>query len=506
MEHLTFKTSWRYNASAYAGTFTAIVYRAVSPALDTSLFRLPAEYAADYSLSAKTVALTEGDYAGYTALVMTITTAVHDDLELKENDTVTISSDAEYGDIYVGDLGVVGAPVLTLNSGNVTAGTFHLAYQPADGSGSSSKHTVSYIQNGGSLTVDKIYSMYRGSNEQTGRAYAEITLNGGTLAVSEDVRLGYNQTRQGYTSTLAVNGGAMTVGGDVLLTRYSGGSMAPQGVLLMNGGTLDVKGVVDLSSGSNNAGVTYKKDGGAFLRGGVLSAKNIKQGAETTPWQRLVFDGGTYAPNAAGQTMSGLTTAHVSTNGAIISTENLPAGETYTIAQNLLTDPGLNGAADGGFTKRGAGTLVLSGANTFTGPTVVETGTLVISSADAVSDSVRVANGAALDLDSASVTLANVAASGMIKNGSLSVSGSLTMTEGSFLNVDGDLTLVPGMVVDFAGSDAGWRPLAAASGTVATTPVFKVRNAGEFKRCKTSVIDGVVYVCPTSVGFMFTVK
>ena len=103
------------------------------------------------------------------------------------------------------------------------------------------------------------------------------------------------------------------------------------------------------------------------------------------------------------------------------------------------------GAADGGFTERGAGTLALSGANTFTGPTVVEAGTLAISSASAVSDNVRVANGAALDLGGADIAIANVAASGVVENGSLTVARALVLVAGgSLLAVDGDLTLSPG--------------------------------------------------------------
>ena len=440
---------WNNDAAAKPGVYTALVYRAVSPALDTSLFRVPAQYASDYSLSAETVALTEGDYAGYTALVLTVaeSAVVHDDLEIKGNDAVTISSDATYGNIYVGDLDVVGAPVLTLNGGNVKASTFHLAYQPADGKDATEKHTVSYVQNGGSMAVNAIWSHYRGSDAQKGRVYAEITVNDGLLAVSGDCQFGLNRTRQGYSTTFAMNGGTATVGGNMLLTAYSGEAHAPQGIVLMNAGMLSVGGTIDISSCTNNAGAAYKLDGGLFLRGGVLSAKNITQGAARAPWQRLVFDGGTYAPNAAaaGQTMSGLTTAHVSTNGAIVSTEKLPVGATYTIAQDLLTDPGLVGAADGGFTKRGAGTLALSGANTFTGPTVVEAGTLAISSASAVSDNVRVANGAALDLGGADIAIANVAASGVVENGSLTVARALVLVAGgSLLAVDGDLTLSPG--------------------------------------------------------------
>ena len=69
------------------------------------------------------------------------------------------------------------------------------------------------------------------------------------------------------------------------------------------------------------------------------------------------------------------------------------AGESYTIAQPLLHDPDLEGT-DGGFVKKGAKPLALTGANTYTGDTVVEEGTLVIPAG---------ANGAALPADSAIV-------------------------------------------------------------------------------------------------------
>ena len=510
--YMTSTSVWRQeNAAAHPGVYTAIVYRTVSPALDTSLFRLPAEYAGDYSLSVETVALTEGDYTGYTAVVMTVAEAARDNLELKNGATQTLSADSVYGNIYVGDFNEVGNPVLTVDGGNIKANDLHLAYQPADGKSSSDKHTCSYVQNGGTVSVGNVFSAYRGADDQAGRVYSEITLNGGTFAVSENVQFGYNQTRQGYSATLAVNGGAMTVGGSVFLTSYSNNSnnkMAHQGIILMNAGTLDIAGEIDLSSGWNNAAETYRKDGGVFLRGDVLSAKNIKQSSGKCTIQRLVFDGGVYAPNAAanGRTLSGLNKAHVSTNGVIVSTEKLPAGATYTIAQNLLTDPGLAGAADGGFTKRGAGTLVLSGANTFNGPTVVEAGTLVISSANAVSDNVRVASGAALDLGCASIAIDSFGASGVVENGSLTVSRALVLAAGgSLLAVDGDLSFAEGSAVDFAALGASadasvWTPVAAVSGAVTIPSKLRARNAGRCTRCEAFVADGVVYVRPTTVG------
>ena len=511
-------TVWaQTNMAAHPGVYTALVYRTVSPALDTSLFRLPAEYAGDYSLAVETVALTEGDYTGYTAVVMTVSKVARDNLELKSGatETQTLSADAVYGNIYVGDFNVVGNPVLTVNGGDITASTLHLAYQPADGKDSSEKHTVSYVQNGGSMTVNAIRTHYRGSDSQAGRVYAEITVNDGTLAVSGDCQFGINRTRQGYSTTFAMNGGTATVGGNMLLTAYSGEAHAPQGIVLMNAGTLSVDGTIDISSCTNSAGSTYKLDGGLFLRGGVLSAKNITQGAARTPWQRLVFDGGLYEPNAAadGQTLTGLSQAHVSANGAIVSTARLPEGGTYTIAQNLLRDPNLApDAADGGFTKRGAGTLVLSGANTFTGPTAVEGGTLVAASVDAISDDVTVADGAVLDLGGNSLAVGRIAASGVVANGSLTVTDALAVSEGSLLAVDGNLVLAPGSVIDFGlapGEEAPsqWIAVATCSGTVTLPPRLRARNAGDaLKDCGFSVVDGMIYVCPKSNGLRVTIR
>ena len=513
---------WDNEAAANPGVYTAIVYRTASPSLDTSLFRVPSKYAAGYALTAETVALTEGDYAGYTAVVMTVSAIEYADLELTNDETQTLTSDEVYGGIYIGDFEILGNPVLTVDGGNIKADTLHLAYKPFDGgagASATSRHTASYVQNGGTVTVGNIYSMYRGeSNAQAGRAYAAITVNGGVLTCTGDALLGYNRTRSGYTTTFTVNeGGAVAIGGKLTLIHYSDKATsdsysAPQGIIVMNGGTLDVAGDIDLTQRKNYSG--YAVDGGIFMRGGVLSARNIIQTITETPVQRLVFDGGVYAPNAAaaGHTLSGLTTANVSTNGAIVTTEKMPADATYTIAQNLLTDPGLNGAADGGLTKRGTGTLALTGANTFTGPTRVEGGTLVASSANAISGDVAVSDGAALDLGDSDATVSTVAASGAVGCGTLTIAEALALGgEDSLLSVDGDVAFGSGAVVDFglaagASPDLGWRPVAAATGTLTVPAMMRARNCGTFTRCTTAVVDGVLYVRPKAVGFIIGVQ
>jgi len=90
---------------------------------------------------------------------------------------------------------------------------------------------------------------------------------------------------------------------------------------------------------------------------------------------------GTYALNLNGGTLkarqnntsflTGLTT-NVKDNGATVDT----GAYNITIAQSL--QHGGTNATDGGLTKLGAGTLTLSGTNTYTGPTTVSNGTLAL--------------------------------------------------------------------------------------------------------------------------------
>ena len=509
---VSFISGWSYDAVVAANTrVMAAVFKAGSSSVDTSLFQLPAS-ATTYSLSVETEELAEGTYAGYTALYITVTgeDPVPDNLELTTDGTnVTLSADATYNYIYVGDIEGAGTKSLTVTGGEISAqGGLLIASSPVD----DEKHTCYYTQCGGKVSVARLTSMWRGENTARGRVNAEITLNGGTLEVADYVRFGFNRTRAGYTTTLTINdGAAMTVGGTMYLTYYegTGGKVSSQGIINMNGGTLSVANDINISRAEHYT--DYKKDGGIFLKGGTISARNIIQGAaqaDTQP-QRLVFDGGVFAPNAAAtnRTLTGLSKAHVAAGGAIVDTSALAPGGIYTIAQNLLTDPALDGAVDGGFTKRGTGTLALTGENTFNGPTRVEGGILSITNDAAVPGGVIVSDGATLDLCGASVSVGTIAASGLVRNGSLTVTDAIaTADAGSLLSVDGDLTLAPGVGVDFADGDVGSRPLAAVSGAVSVPEMVRARNAGDFNRCSMSVIDGVVYAAPTASGFVISIR
>ena len=131
-------------------------------------------------------------------------------------------------------------------------------------------------------------------------------------------------------------------------------------------------------------------------------------------------------------------------------------------AQNLLHDPALAGL-DGGLLKTGGGLLTLSGANTYTGPTAVECGTLQITGSVA-SDELILSKSGAIDLCGGTGTFARVTSldgnlSPQTVNGTLRVGERLTVgaTEGAYGTVftTTNLTLAAGATLALTVDDSG---------------------------------------------------
>ena len=520
-------SAWNRDSSPASGIYTALVYKA-SCSVDPSLFQLPAGSAG--TLAASEVTLSGGDYDGWKALVVTIDNDIVVTGAAEYPSPKTVSSDVSCGNIVVGgSWNGVADPVcessLTV-SGNVTASEgLYLGYNPAPGVDKDNWHQGFLTLNGGSITTPLLYSIYRPGMTGTGDVHCrfgcEATVNGGLLDVAGDVRLGYNRSRNGNNlySQLAVNGGRVAVGGQFyLLYDDTKDAYTAPGSIVLNDGEVDVKGLIDMTRNVANPNNTvYAEKFGIWLNGGVLKAENIMMTATKATSPQLVFNGGTYAPYGSTEEssmMQNLARAYVSTNGAIISTENVPADGSYCIDQPLLTDPALNGARDGGLTKRGAGWLVLGGANTYTGPTKVEEGTLVLDNEDAISERVEVSDGAVLDVGDG-FAISEIAASGAVQvyeQGSLRISKALlVVSSGSILSVDGNVVLGRRTAVDFGlvpgdSPDDAWRPVLAASGNIDVPNLIRARNCGGFRGCETMVQDGVLYVRPTVVGMTLHIR
>ena len=277
-----------------------------------------------------------------------------------------------------------------------------------------------YNQYGGNVTLSAFCFCYDLSDYDTA-CQATANLYGGTLNVSGVMRFGqtYNKTginpphatfnvyggTYNHTDTAATKGSRMgylgdKAGGQKTLNR------ACDATLNMYGGNYNEIELVHMGCNATTSRLN--------LHGGVLKAENIILDTSTTTSYcffsggkaYIYWNGGIFAPvgtTVANQTLTGLTEVLVSTNGAVVTTAEL-AGESYTVAQALLHDPDLEGA-DGGFVKQGAKPLALTGANTYTGDTVVEEGTLEIpaganASALPAGSAVVVAEGATLSMAS----------------------------------------------------------------------------------------------------------
>ena len=424
-----------------------------------------------------------------------------------------------------------------MNNGTFTGGSIYLGYYD----GLNSKCSLKLTVNGGTINATNMRTVQ--NNSENAYQNPTITINGGTVNLTSWLALGYQRSRiSGYTSRLYMNDGVLNIGNVLYIVHYdnasTGNYRTTAGYVELNGGAVNVtNGVVNLCRQAATTG-TLK------LNGGTLTAQNI---VTTRGTSRLYFNGGTYVPlgaSEANRTLSGLTSAYVSTNGVVIDTGSVTAG-VYTVAQPLLRDPALNAAtADGGLTKLGAGMLVLSGANTYTGMTTVAEGDLRVAGQSSLSPVVTLRYNTTLDLGGTDCSVTNlVLEQGLgvqqVANGSLTVNGSLTLggadagdaeaytttnltiaagatlvtKPGNTLFVEGDLACPANLSVDFRmdsadAIDYGTRiALASFTGSCTAPSNVAAANAGANKgRFEPRVEGDTLYLVFRSGGTIIFVR
>lgn len=203
------------------------------------------------------------------------------------------------------------------------------------------------ISSGGIMVTANV-----GNNASTitgGNALLEI---GRSDAVANNTTNLFNQT--GGTA----NVGILAIGGAV------NGSTGVNSTMTLTGGTFSANVFSLLAAGNTNTAVIHI-GGTADV---TLPAFPTTRGTGSSAI--VNFDGGTLRPLAASGTyMGGLTAANIKAGGARFAVDS---GKDITVTQALLADVSSPG---GGLTKDGAGKLTLAGASTYTGATVISSGT-----------------------------------------------------------------------------------------------------------------------------------
>jgi autotransporter-associated beta strand protein len=265
---------------------------------------------------------------------------------------------------------------------------------------------------------------------------------GGTTISEGTIQLGASNVipDRGLTvnGTLDLNGFNETVrslSGSGLITTSVAGSVTFTPGVSGYGVSTTFSGIIEDGNGTMN--LTVNGANGLFL---TLTGDNTYTGITSLIGGNLVID----ADNRMGPPP-----ANVVANKLILDGGTLVTTATFTLHENrgitmgnsagtintspgtTLTYQGIISGGTGSFIKEGTGTLILSGANTYTGATTIANsgGTLKLGTSGAIPDAsaLTVGNSSTFDLAGFSETVGSLAGGGTVTS---SAAGTLTLTTG----------------------------------------------------------------------------
>lgn len=291
-------------------------------------------------------------------------------------------------------------------------------------------------------------------------------LDGGTVKNSEG-RIGDNALAQGRVTVSGAGSlwenrtdlivglygtGVLNIadGGTVMnVSGYIGGFAQPP---LSPPSEVTVAGAGSAWLNSDSLGVGWRGDGDLTIAdGGVVAATDVTLGAEGGTGRLNLNNGGTLKTSQLSKAFGNGT---VTFDGGVVQAtadqdaflSNFGAGDVISNGAgafidtndfDLVSNVALSGP--GGLTKVGPGSLKLTGASTYSGPTTVDQGTLIADGSIASSSMTTVQSGATLG-GSGILGNTTVAAGGTLAPGNsigtLTVTGDLTFAQGSRFEVE----------------------------------------------------------------------
>lgn len=236
----------------------------------------------------------------------------------------------------------------------------------------------------------------------------QLTLNGGGLRATNNLAI--NNPNRGITVGAA--GGSLSPDANTTLTIAS--TIGGAGNLTVSGA-----GTADLTGANDYTGKTILSSGTLAI--GAEAALGTAPGSPTA--DQLTLNGGTLRGTSSLAVSSANRGITVNATGGTLSPD---ATTTMTISEPIV--------GSGNLQIAGAGTVVLNGADSSTGNTLVNQGTLAIGASGSISSPViSVASGANLDVSAGTFT----PASGQSITGNGNVIGTLNAGSGVVLNPAG---------------------------------------------------------------------
>jgi len=309
----------------------------------------------------------------------------------------------------------------TLNLAGGVSGEHDLTVEDTDTSDRGRIRLGALDIGSGDLTVNRIAAAFDAGNSFTGNVLVNSStldlVAGGASTIDDRARVTLDVPFFGYDARInlyqdetigslagtrgfvvAVDGDrTFTLGGDDTSTSFGGEFLGSLSLVKTGGGTF----TLTRTDGFQPSGAT----GGVTIRGGTLAIFDDRSlGADSGA---LTFDGA----GATLQTLADLTSSRniALTSGGIFNTD---AGTSATFSGIV--------SGNGSLAKAGAGTLVLTGANTYSGGTLLDAGTIRVRSNSALgTNGLTAADGTTLDF-AAAITIGN----NIVTNGTLTLNQS----------------------------------------------------------------------------------
>jgi autotransporter-associated beta strand protein len=230
------------------------------------------------------------------------------------------------------------------------------------------------------------------------------------------------------------NGGSLTVSGGATLSGNTS-STSGQDLYLMSATTTTMTPGTSNTQTYNGTISDTGSTGAAIVIGSVGTPNGtvIFNNTNTYTGGTTVGNGATLQLGSGGGTIATFGSGAVTDNSAVVFDEG-----TDTTVSNTIS-------GTGSLTQEGTGTLIISGANSYSGDTTISTGTLEAENNTALgSSTVTVDSGASLQVSGASVLANNITISGTGAGGA----GAIFANDGLQNEVNGNVTLAGNATVN----------------------------------------------------------